>query len=596
MSYYTKITTAGLAAITAAMNNSSKVPITYMAFGDGNGYIPEPDENATSLVNEVYRVGVNKVEVHNKNPNWLVCEAIIPSAVGGFNIREVALYDSTGTTMLAIASYPPTYKPTVEEGAAKIQTIRIVIQVDNSGNFELIVDPDVILATLSDLKENLIDKNIKISSGRSLEEFCSDFLNLKDYYNLVTDGDWTIAIQRADEDALTQRKSINVSGGIYDYSGNITIQAHWFGSGLHCTRFRKTAPATITILNGSLRDITISPDSQIEGDTTDGLVADGVDRKYIENVLTEKHGGDGFVYKRGNLSRFFLRSRFNGGRGVTFANDIVSGDNKACEVWFECTANKKSGFFMENSATTSQNSGHHRGFIIAQNNGSDAIVDDNYNAVLSGNYNDLQLYTEYGGGVWHKPSLRGSRIFYSNISHTLFRDEANDSNIVSYIPSANGTRSTRNEKFEKITLSNENAPYSGKLILSHSANNRYKFEATGSSVQQYLTLPDNLTLISETNSYEFSKNRNTGKTIVFGKIPPGGSIERSIELSFSLNSLQKNVIANPAGNIGAGLFWVAFIDSTDVIQNKTLVKIRVINTSQVEVESIPLPWRISIQL
>lgn len=161
MSYYTKITKAGLAAITTAMNNNSKVPITYMAFGDGNGYIPEPDENAISLVNEVYRVGVNKVEVHNKNQNWLVCEAIIPSAVGGFNIREVALYDSTGNTMLAIASYPPTYKPTVEEGAAKIQTIRIVIQVDNSGNFELIVDPDVVLATAAFVDEQIS----KASSG-----------------------------------------------------------------------------------------------------------------------------------------------------------------------------------------------------------------------------------------------------------------------------------------------------------------------------------------------------------------------------------------------------------------------------------------------
>ncbi|ENO7681271.1 phage tail protein [Acinetobacter baumannii] len=172
MSYYTKITTAGLAAITAAMNNSSKVPITYMAFGDGNGYIPEPDENATSLVNEVYRVGVNKVEVHSKNPNWLVCEAIIPSAVGGFNIREVALYDSTGNTMLAIASYPPTYKPTVEEGAAKIQTIRIVIQVDNSGNFELIVDPDVVLATrkeVDDIKNIVTLNSLNISDLRTIK-------------------------------------------------------------------------------------------------------------------------------------------------------------------------------------------------------------------------------------------------------------------------------------------------------------------------------------------------------------------------------------------------------------------------------------------
>lgn len=169
MSYYTKITTAGLAAITAAMNNNAKVPITYMAFGDGNGSIPEPDENAISLVNEVYRVGVNKVEVHNKNPNWLVCEAIIPSAVGGFNIREVALYDSSNS-MLAIANYPPTYKPTVEEGAAKIQTIRIIIQVDNSGSFELIVDPDVVLATMTNVNEaiNKNQNNISIKTYGAL--------------------------------------------------------------------------------------------------------------------------------------------------------------------------------------------------------------------------------------------------------------------------------------------------------------------------------------------------------------------------------------------------------------------------------------------
>ena len=177
MSYYTKITKAGLAAITAAMNNNSKVPITYMAFGDGNGYIPEPDENAASLVNEVYRVGVNKVEVHSKNPNWLVCEAIIPSAVGGFNIREVALYDSTGNTMLAIASYPPTYKPTVEEGAAKIQTIRIVIQVDNSGNFELIVDPDVVLATL-EIVDNKFGQTIKtVNTKNELKTLGNNNLN-----------------------------------------------------------------------------------------------------------------------------------------------------------------------------------------------------------------------------------------------------------------------------------------------------------------------------------------------------------------------------------------------------------------------------------
>lgn len=166
MSYYTKITNAGLSEIVSAINSNSKVPITYMAFGDGNGSVPTPSEDAISLVNEVYRVGLNKIEKHTKNPNWLVCEAIIPSAVGGFNIREVGLLSNSGK-LLAIASYPPTYKPSVEEGAAKIQTIRIILQVDNVGNFELIVDPDVVLATVQYVNEATARAN---NSVTTLEE------------------------------------------------------------------------------------------------------------------------------------------------------------------------------------------------------------------------------------------------------------------------------------------------------------------------------------------------------------------------------------------------------------------------------------------
>lgn len=218
MSYYTKITKAGLAAITAAMNNNTKVPITYMAFGDGNGSIPEPDESATSLVNEVYRTSLNKVEIHSKNPNWLVCEAIIPSAVGGFNIREIALYDNTGNTMLAIASYPPTYKPTVEEGAAKIQTIRIVIQVDNTGNFELVINPDVVLATAE-----FVERKIKENKGQSIlhkqtvQEMKEDitlqagnFIKTVGYHNLFDQGGALYYISNKMEDF-----SIMLNNGLY---------------------------------------------------------------------------------------------------------------------------------------------------------------------------------------------------------------------------------------------------------------------------------------------------------------------------------------------------------------------------------------------
>ena len=431
-------------------------------------------------------------------------------------------------------------------------------------------------------------------SGRTVQDKLDDDLQLKDYAKYKVGDDWTTAIQKADNDAIAQSKRVNIAGGTYDYSGNITIQAHWFGSGLHCTRFRKTAPATITILNGSLRDLSISPDNQIVGDTTHGLVADGVDRKYIENVLTEKHGGDGFVYKRGNLSRFFLRSRSNGGRGVTFANDIVSGNNKACEVWFECTANKKSGFFMENSATTSQNSGQHRGFIIAQNNGSDAIVDDNYDAVLSGNYNDLQLYTEYGGGVWHKASLNGSKVFYSSISHTIFRDEANESNIVSYIPSSNGTRATKNEIFEKLTIYKENSSYSGKLSLSQTASNTFRFEATLSGAQQYLELPANLTLRGAGNAYQFAKTLSGGATLNFSSVPAQGMVERTVTVTGAVTSLQTACVATPAGNIGANLIWSCYVSAFDAEANTTTVTIRVVNPTAAAIASTQLAWRVQV--
>ncbi|EHU1482453.1 phage tail protein [Acinetobacter baumannii] len=217
MSYYTKITKAGLAAITTAMNSNAKVPIAYMAFGDGNGVVPEPNENSNSLVNEVYRTGINSVHEHEKNPNWLVCEAIIPSAVGGFNIREVALYDSTGGKMLAVASYPPTYKPTIEEGAAKIQTIRIIIQVDNTGVFELIIDPDVVLATLNDVNKNKI---VPIASVNDLIEyrplFNGQIVYLRSYhYGKATGWDYLTYDQNDSTEANYVTSFPAVEGGLW---------------------------------------------------------------------------------------------------------------------------------------------------------------------------------------------------------------------------------------------------------------------------------------------------------------------------------------------------------------------------------------------
>ncbi|HCV3300526.1 TPA: phage tail protein [Acinetobacter baumannii] len=143
--YYSVFTQSGLALLTEAIKTGSKLGLTHMAFGDGNGNLPEPDSSYTKLINEVYRTSLNALNTHDNNKNWLVSEAIISSAIGGFNIRELGLY--AGDTLVAYSNYPPTYKPTAEDGTARISTFRMIIQIDNSSNFELIVDSDVVLAT-----------------------------------------------------------------------------------------------------------------------------------------------------------------------------------------------------------------------------------------------------------------------------------------------------------------------------------------------------------------------------------------------------------------------------------------------------------------
>lgn len=437
----------------------------------------------------------------------------------------------------------------------------------------------------------VVDKN-----GRNQQEINDDNLRLRDYIKYKVGNDWTLAIQKVDDDAIAQNKCVQVAGGTYNYSHDITIQAHWFGSGRHVTRFKKTAPATITILKGGLNQITVSPGALIPNDTSDGVVLDGVDRKDIYDLWTEYHGGHGIDYKRGNLSRFVVHSRLNKGRGVNMAADLLTGDNKAGEIFVEATGNGLSGYYCEQSSNQVHIGSSIYGAIRAQNNGDLDVGDDNYDVVLTGRGHELNVYCEYGKqSVWLRSGLQASRVFFSNMSHARFRNDSNDSNIISYTPSALGTRATINEKFEKITIQNENKSFSGKLSLSHTANNTFGFEATLSSTQQYLELPSNLTLRGASNAYQFAKLNTGGGTLNFGSIPAKSFIERLITISsIDVSSLQTAVIATPAGDIGPNLFWNARLSSFDAVERTAVAVVRVVNTTDSAVSSNELAWRICV--
>lgn len=149
--YHSLFTEKGLELLRESIQNGTKLGITHMSFGDGGGLLPVPNASYTQMVNEVYRVQLNRLAPSNKNPNWLEADGVIPSAVGGFNIREVGLW--AGNVMVAYANYPPTYKPTGDQGTAQIKTIRIVLQIDNTANFELKIDASIVMATIQSVED-----------------------------------------------------------------------------------------------------------------------------------------------------------------------------------------------------------------------------------------------------------------------------------------------------------------------------------------------------------------------------------------------------------------------------------------------------------
>ncbi|MGE8571388.1 MAG: phage tail protein [Acinetobacter amyesii] len=149
--YHSLFTEAGLELLRESIQNGTKLGITHMSFGDGYGELPVPDASFTGMVNEVYRVALNRLAPSRENSNWLEADGVIPSAVGGFNIREVGLW--ADNVMVAYANYPPTYKPSGDQGTAQIKTIRIVLQIDNTANFELKIDSSVVMATVAFVEE-----------------------------------------------------------------------------------------------------------------------------------------------------------------------------------------------------------------------------------------------------------------------------------------------------------------------------------------------------------------------------------------------------------------------------------------------------------
>ncbi|WP_373890866.1 phage tail protein [Klebsiella variicola subsp. variicola] len=226
------ITTTGREKIAAAIVDGNKVVFSEMSVGDGGGSTTTPEENQTSLINERFRTQLNSLRLSDTE-NIIIAEMIIPPEVGGFTIREAALFDDAGVCM-AVANVPETYKPALAEGSGRFTILRIWLAVSSTEAVELVVDPGIVLATVEDVinagneTKDYTDEQLSEHAGsRDHPDATLDEKGFTRLSNAITSSDQDkaatpLAVRLAVEAAITAAWELdNPVGTVKFYAQNV---------------------------------------------------------------------------------------------------------------------------------------------------------------------------------------------------------------------------------------------------------------------------------------------------------------------------------------------------------------------------------------
>lgn len=139
--YTTLITNSGLAKISAALAGGPNISLPIVAVGDAMGGLVYPNQNQTTLIREVYRASANMVTLNSAG--HLAIELVIPQTVGGFQVREIGVFDSDGD-LFAVGSTPVITKPTLAENAAAELVLRLIVAISNAAVVNLTAGSTII--------------------------------------------------------------------------------------------------------------------------------------------------------------------------------------------------------------------------------------------------------------------------------------------------------------------------------------------------------------------------------------------------------------------------------------------------------------------
>ena len=159
--YFAILTNKGTEKMAAYLQSGKKIEIAFVSVGDGKGQIPMPDPARTALVNEVWR-GPAQTVLDQANKNVIKSTSVIPTDVGGWNVREIGLIDGDGE-LFAIANAPGYPKISIADGINNDMQVGMRVAVSNRDGIVVTVDGTVIIATMQDIKDH--DKDKKAHDG-----------------------------------------------------------------------------------------------------------------------------------------------------------------------------------------------------------------------------------------------------------------------------------------------------------------------------------------------------------------------------------------------------------------------------------------------
>lgn len=343
--YYSVFTKQGLALLTEAIQNGTKLGITSMAFGDGGGSLPVPNEAFTQLVNEVHRTQLNSLAPDPNNANWLRAEAVIASAIGGFNIRELGLY--AGDVLVAYSNYPATYKPNPSDGTARIMTFRMILQIDNTSSFDLVIDPDVVLATIqsvNDAKLEVYQKTVNtVDSLENIDVWNGKIVFLKDvgFYEYSselerwipknTQSRWNTLSQGGSvQDSISYRATVKQFGGncdgvnddsdafqaVIDHVQSIAL--------LLSDKYNSMRTPLTVVINGS---VLIKKTIKIRGDLVRFSGENGA------SIIVDKSGSytDNYAFNIGGTSSY---ASYSAHTGAFFQDILFKSSDKLIDLFY----------------------------------------------------------------------------------------------------------------------------------------------------------------------------------------------------------------------------------------------------------------------